>query len=71
LIARLKEEDREFSELFNRHQALEREVKELEQRAYLSEQEQLRLSMLKRSKLQVRDQIEEILRAHKKVVLPA
>ena len=71
LISRLQNEDKEFSELFSRHQALEQEVKELEERAYLSEEQQLRLSTLKREKLRVRDRIEEILRAHKKVVLPA
>jgi len=68
LISRLQNEDKEFLE---RHQALEQEVKELEERAYLSEEQQLRLSTLKREKLRVRDRIEEILRAHKKVVLPA
>jgi len=71
LISRLQNEDKEFLELFSRHQALEQEVKELEERAYLSEEQQLRLSALKREKLRVRDRIEEILRAHKKVVLPA
>ena len=71
MISRLQNEDKEFSELFSRHQALEQEVKELEERAYLSEEQQLRLSALKREKLRVRDRIEEILRAHKKVVLPA
>ncbi len=71
LISRLQNEDKEFLELFSRHQALEQEVKELEERAYLSEEQQLRLSTLKREKLRVRDRIEEILRAHKKVVLPA
>ena len=71
LIQKLINSDADFAELYKKHRELEEKVDELERKVYLTSQQEIELRRLKREKLRTRDQIEEILRANKKVVLPA
>ncbi len=71
LIQKLINSDADFAELYKKHRELEEKVDELERKVYLTSQQEIELRRLKREKLRIRDQIEEILRANKKVVLPA
>jgi uncharacterized protein YdcH (DUF465 family) len=58
----LLQTDEEFSRLAVRHHELEDRLNELIARPYLSEPEQLEEVTLKKRKLQLKDQMEDILR---------
>ena len=64
----LKEEllrsDEEFNNLVAKHHELEDRLHELTSKHYLSEPEQLEETTLKKRKLQLKDQMELILRRH-------
>jgi len=57
--------DEEFHRLADQHHQLEGRLHELTQKHYLSEPEQIEEVTLKKRKLQVKDQMESILRRHR------
>ena len=65
----LKEElllkDEEFHSLFAKHHELEDRLHELTAKHYLSEPEQVEEVTLKKRKLRIKDQMEDILRRHR------
>jgi len=71
LIQRLEREDEQFARIMARHHFLEENLDRLSTRGRLTPEEEAEERKLKREKLLLRDQIENILRARKNVVLPA
>ena len=70
LIKRLEKEDKDFEKIMARHHFLEESLDRLSMRGRLTTEEESDERKLKREKLQLRDQIETILRTRKNVVLP-
>jgi len=70
LMERLAKEDEHFAELVKGHQCLEEQLSRLSSQPYLKSEEEAEMRRLKREELKLRDQIEEILRIRKNVVLP-
>jgi len=71
LIEKLSGRDPGFADMVARHRTLEKRLDELKGRARLSAEEEAEERKLKVEKLKVRDRIEETLRNHKNVVIPA
>jgi len=67
----LEREDEQFARIMARHHFLEENLDRLSTRGRLTPEEEAEERKLKREKLLLRDQIENILRARKNVVLPA
>ncbi len=65
----LLESDDEFRELAARHKDLEQRLRELSNRHYLSEPEQVEETTLKKRKLQLKDRMEDILRRYRQQTL--
>ncbi len=61
----LLQSDEEFRSLAARHHDLDDRLHQLTEKAYLSEPEQLEETKLKKYKLQLKDQMEGILRRHR------
>jgi len=57
--------DEEFRQLATQHHALDEKLHNLTARHYLSEPEQLEEVTLKKRKLQLKDQMESIMRRHR------
>jgi uncharacterized protein YdcH (DUF465 family) len=57
--------DNEFRQLATQHHVLDERIHDLAIRQYLSEPEQLEEVTLKKKKLQLKDQMENILRQHR------
>lgn len=70
-MEKLIKQDQNFAEMVDKHKSLEKRLDALKAKSYLSAEDEALVRELKREKLKVRDQIEEILRINKKVVLPA
>ena len=68
---RLLESNDEFRQLANQHHLLDERIHNLAERHYLTEPEQLEEVTLKKKKLQLKDQMENILRQHRGSVGPA
>lgn len=66
--AQLLSSDDEFRQLAAKHQELEQRLKELAEKHYLSEPEQLEEVTLKKRKLQLKDRMEDIRRRHRTVM---
>ena len=64
LKRRLLQTDEEFRQLATQHHDLDEKIHTLTSRHYLSEPEQVEESTLKKRKLQLKDQMEMILRRH-------
>jgi uncharacterized protein YdcH (DUF465 family) len=64
LKQQLLQSDEEFRQLVTQHHDLDEKIHTLTTRHYLSEPEQLEESTLKKRKLQLKDQMELILRKH-------
>ena len=64
LKRQLLQTDEEYRQLSTRHHDLDEQIHNLTARHYLSEPEQLEEVTLKKRKLQVKDQMESILRRH-------
>jgi uncharacterized protein len=62
---RLLESNDEFRQLATQHQTLDDRIRDLAIRQYLSEPEQLEEVTLKKKKLQLKDQMENMLRHHR------
>jgi uncharacterized protein YdcH (DUF465 family) len=67
----LLESNDEFRQLANQHHVLDERIHNLAERHYLTEPEQLEEVTLKKKKLQLKDQMENILRQHRGSVRPA
>ncbi len=57
LVRKYAEKDPEIRELFERHQALERELEELVRKAYLTTEEEVRKKQIQKEKLALKDRI--------------
>ena len=68
---KLLESNDEFRQLANQHHLLDERIHNLAERNYLTEPEQLEEVTLKKRKLQLKDQMENILRQHRGSVGPA
>jgi uncharacterized protein YdcH (DUF465 family) len=66
LRERLLLEDRRFRALVEKHRQYDQELEELSQRRFLSEEDQLREVELKKYKLILKDEMEQILLHQKK-----
>lgn len=64
LKRKLLQTDEEFRQLATQHHELDERIHNLANRHYLSEPEQLEEVTLKKRKLQLKDQMESILRRH-------
>jgi len=62
---KLLESNDEFRQLATQHHVLDERIHNLAHRQYLSEPEQLEEVTLKKKKLQLKDQMESILRQHR------
>ena len=67
----LLESNDEFRQLATQHHQLDERIHNLAERNYLTEPEQLEEVTLKKRKLQLKDQMENILRQHRGSVGPA
>ena len=65
LKGKLIANDQEFHDLASKHHELEGRLHELTEKHYLSEPEQLEEVTLKKKKLQLKDQMESMLRHHR------
>ena len=61
----LFESDKEFRDLFEKHQEFERRLEVLSVQSLLSEEDELEEKQIKRQKLFLKDRMEAILRAHR------
>ncbi|MDE3156777.1 MAG: DUF465 domain-containing protein [Acidobacteriota bacterium] len=64
-LKELLESDPEFHQLYTTHHALEDRLHELSGKHYLTGQEEVEESTLKKRKLHVKDRMEEILRQYR------
>jgi uncharacterized protein YdcH (DUF465 family) len=64
LKRKLLQTDEEYRQLATQHHDLDEKIHNLASRHYLSEPEQIEESTLKKRKLQLKDQMEMILRRH-------
>jgi uncharacterized protein YdcH (DUF465 family) len=64
LKRKLLQTDEEFRQLASQHHDLDEKIHSLAARHYLTEPEQIEESKLKKRKLQLKDQMESILRRH-------
>lgn len=65
LIAKYSSSDKALSSLYQEHLDYERELDELENKSYLTTNDEIRLRELKKKKLMGRDQMEAILRKYR------
>ena len=65
LKRQLLQSDEEYRQLASRHHALDEQIHNLSDRPYLTQPEQLEEVRLKKVKLQLKDQMENILRRHR------
>ncbi len=68
---KLLESNDEFRQLASQHHMLDEQIHHLAERHYLSEPEQLEEVTLKKKKLQLKDQMESILRQYRGSAEPA
>jgi len=61
LIERLMKEDEEFLKAKQAHTQLAKQLEELENKAYLTPQNEMEIKILKKKKLAAKDQMEKIL----------
>ncbi len=61
LIERLLREDEEFRKAYEAHREYDRQVERMERRGYLSADETMQVSRLKKLKLAMKDRMENIL----------
>ncbi|MBX6423574.1 YdcH family protein [Thermosulfurimonas sp. F29] len=62
LVKRYAERNPEIRELFERHQALEKELSELVRKAYLTAEEEVRKKRIQKEKLALKDRIYELIK---------
>ncbi len=57
----------EIKELFEKHQALENEVAQISQKAYLTPEEEAKVKQMKKEKLYIKEQIYKLLKKYEGV----
>jgi uncharacterized protein YdcH (DUF465 family) len=65
LVERLLKEDGEFVKAKQIHAQLAKELEELENKPYLTPQDEIQIKILKKKKLAAKDQMEKILMKHR------
>jgi uncharacterized protein YdcH (DUF465 family) len=65
LIERLMKEDEEFLKAKQVHTQLAKQLEELENRPYLTPQNEMEIKILKKKKLAAKDRMEKILMKHR------
>ena len=65
LVERLLKEDGEFVKAKQIHAQLAKELEELENKPYLTPQDEIEIKILKKKKLAAKDQMEKILMKHR------
>jgi uncharacterized protein YdcH (DUF465 family) len=68
IIERLLEGDEEFKKLHSEHRELDDSIKELEMKGALSIEEELEIKRLKKTKLSLKDKMEERIRSIRRSV---
>ncbi len=66
LVGQLLKTDEHFRQLYEEHRALDHQLKELDKRLYLTTEQQLEVTKLKKLKLKNKDRMEEILVQHER-----
>jgi len=61
LVERLMKENEEFSKIKQAHSQLAKQLEELEEKSFLSPQDEMEIRILKKKKLALKDQMEKIL----------
>ena len=61
LVERLMKENEEFSKTKQAHSQLAKQLEELEEKSFLSPQDEMEIRILKKKKLALKDQMEKIL----------
>lgn len=65
LIEKLSRENEEFRQLLDQHRSLEKDLQEYEKKSYLTSEELLEKTRLKKMKLAGKDRMEAILRRYR------
>ena len=60
----LKQENEEFAWIYQKHRELDEKVSELEDRRYLTPEEEIREKQLKKDKLRLKDKMAEMIRVY-------
>jgi uncharacterized protein YdcH (DUF465 family) len=60
----LKQENEEFARLYQKHRQLDKEVTILEERRYLTPEEEVREKRLKKDKLRLKDKMAEMIKMY-------
>lgn len=60
----LKQENEEFARIYQKHRQLDEEVRELEERRYLTPEEEIQEKQLKKDKLRLKDKMAEMIRVY-------
>ena len=60
----LKQKNEEFARIYQKHRKLDEEVTELEERRFLTPDEELREKQLKKDKLRLKDKMAEMIRVY-------
>jgi uncharacterized protein YdcH (DUF465 family) len=60
----LKRENEEFARIYQKHRQLDAEVRVLEERRYLTPEEEIREKQLKKDKLRLKDKMAEMIRVY-------
>ncbi|MFQ5893343.1 MAG: DUF465 domain-containing protein [Nitrospinota bacterium] len=66
LVERVKQENEEFRQLLEEHQALERQLEELNRHRYLTADQEVERKTLKKRKLRKKDRMAAILREYQR-----
>ncbi len=66
IIEILKKENEEFSRLYNEHRKLDSQLAEFNKKPYLTPEEDIEMSRIKKEKLYKKDRIAELIREYKK-----
>jgi uncharacterized protein YdcH (DUF465 family) len=60
----LKQENEEFARLYRKHRKLDDDLKELEDRRYLTPDEEMQEKKMKKDKLRLKDEMAEIIKVY-------
>jgi len=60
----LKQENEEFARIYWKHRKLDEELRELEEKRYLTPDEEIREKKMKKDKLRLKDEMAEMIRVY-------
>jgi uncharacterized protein YdcH (DUF465 family) len=60
----LKQQNEEFARLYRKHRKLDEDLKELEERRYLTPNEEVQEKKMKKDKLRLKDEMAEMIRVY-------